>query len=403
MPTLCIYFQVHQPFRVRKYSFFDIGKSESYFDDGLDQLCMQRAAQQCYVPANAILQRAIERTGGGFRLAFSITGVALEQMERYAPEALDSFRSLAASGAVEFLAETYYHSLASLYDTQEFVAQSSLHRKTVIDTLGCVPKVFRNTELLYSDATAALVATEGFAGILTDGIERILGWRSPNSAFRAAGTTLPVLLKNHRLSDDIAFRFQCSGEGSKALSAQEFVSRLDESVEDSDTVGLFLDYETFGEHHPASSSILSFLEELPDRVLSHTRWKFLTPSECCAQPGKREELSVPSVISWADASRDTSPWNGNGMQQRAIEEVYGFRDRVMSLGDPDLLDIWRKLQTSDHFYYMGTKGGADGAVHSYFSPFESPYDAFVAYMNVLRDFERRLQHGGVSLRLPVSR
>lgn len=390
MPTLCIYFQVHQPYRVRKYSFFDVGKSDSYFDDDLDRLCMQRAAQRCYLPSNAILKEAIEQTNGAFRVSFSITGVALEQMERYAPEALESFRSLVDTGVVEILGETYYHSLASLFDIREFIAQIALHRKAVSDTLGYVPMVFRNTELLYSDAIAKVAATEGFRGVIADGVEKVLGWRSPNSAFRASGTSLPLILKNSRFSDDIAFRFSHGGEGAKPLTAREFVKRLDECASDSDTVGLFLDYETFGEHHPAASSILSFLADLPEAVLANPRWRFQTPSEVCVHPCTREDLAIPDVISWADVSRDASAWTGNGMQQRALESIFALREQVLSQGDPSLLETWRKLQISDHFYYMGTKGGADGMVHAYFSPFESPYAAFVAYMNVLRDFARRV-------------
>ena len=382
MPALCFYFQVHQPYRLRRYSYFDIGVSDSYFDDALNALMMKRVAERCYLPANRTLLKLIKEHGRKFKVSFSITGVTIEQMKLYAPEALASFKELAATGCVEFLGETYYHSLAALYSAEEFRAQVLKHSALIEQEFGTRPKVFRNTELIYSDAIGAAVSELGFQGVLAEGVDEILGWRSCNSLFRVQGRSTALLLKNYPLSDEIAFRFSSSSLDGTPLTAQNFAQRIHKLPDDAEMVGLFLDYETFGEHHHAESGIFSFLEELPEAVLAEPGWSFATLSEIAARSETGTELSFPRTTSWADTARDTSAWCGNQMQSSALEKIY-----ASSLASDS--EAWRKLQTSDHLYYMCTKGGPDGQVHSYFSPFESPYEAFIAYMNVLRDLVAR--------------
>ena len=390
MPSICLYFQVHQPFRLRRYSFFDIGKSRDYFDEGQNRAIMRRVADRCYLPANKAILKLIQRTEGMFRVAFSVTGTALEQMQLYAPDALESFRALAQTGAVEFLAETSHHSLASLHDEAEFVAQIEGHSAHIEREFGLAPRVFRNTELLYSDAIGALVERLGFKAILAEGSDDVLGWRSSQAPFRAARTSLPLLLRNYRLSDDIAFRLPFADGPGTPLTPESFVRRLQSLPADSDTAGVFLDYETFGEHLEESTSVFSFLQGVPEAVLGLSAWDFKTPSELAARALCREELPVPVVSSWADESRDASTWMGNDLQRSALARIYELGDRIRASGDEELLETWRKLQTSDHFYYMSTKGGTDGGVHSYFRPFDTPYEAFMAYMNVVRDLSARL-------------
>ncbi len=391
MPAVSLYFQVHQPFRIRKFSFFEAGTGSHYFDDDLNALVMKRAAERCYLPANQIIMQAVKQHRGDCKVAFSMTGTALEQMQLYAPDALDSFRRLADTGHVEFLCETYYHSLAALYSFTEFDRQVRMHRETVRTLFGQSPSSFRNTELLYSDAIARRVAELGFGAILAEGAESLLGWRSPNAAFSAAGSGIALLLRNYRLSDDIGFRFGNAQGPGQALTATEFARRLSGLPADADTVGIFLDYETFGEHQPTSSTILRFLSELPAAVLSLPSWSLTTPTESAQRSNRRDSLPSPQVTSWADAARDDSAWNGNSMQRRCLSRLYALENAVMQSGDAGLLEAWSRLQTSDHVYYMSTKAGADGSVHSYFSPFDSPYEAFISFMNVLRDIEKRLE------------
>lgn len=389
MATVCLYFQVHQPFRVRKGSYFDAGRGLPLFDEPLDRLVMERAAERCYLPANGILAREALRLEGRLKLAFSITGTAIEQMKLYAPAALESFQALVSGGCVELLGETYYHSLASLYSEEEFRQQVAQHTALMLQEFGVRPAVMRNTELLYSDEIGELAHSCGFRAVLAEGSDATLGWRSPNAAYRCARSPLPLLLKNYRLSDDIAFRFSSADGDGKALTAASFAQRLQALPADTEAVGIFVDYETFGEHLGEGTAIASFLEELPSVVCSMPSWGFSTPSGLAERAVRREALSVPSVTSWADLSRDASAWTGNGMQQAALSRIYEMAGAVLATGDPELIAAWRKLQSSDHFYYMSTKEGGDGVVHRHFSPFESPYEAFIAYMNVVRDLAAR--------------
>lgn len=399
MPSVCFYFQVHQPYRIKRFSFFDIGSTQEYFDEELNRSIMQRVAHNCYLPANERILRCIEESRGEFKVAFSISGVAIEMMRAYAPKALESFRALARTGCVEFLGETYYHSLASLYDLREFREQVRLHSALMEREFGAQPKVFRNTELIYNDRIGQAVGELGFVAVLAEGARDILGWRSPNFVYRVPGQGTKLLLKNFKLSDDIAFRFSNGNYGSsKSLTPTRYAEMIHELDGYAEIVGLFLDYETFGEHHQHSDGILDFLSELPRCILRKAEWKCATPSEAAQRFNAVSELSVPRTTSWADTERDVSAWCGNEMQRSALAAIHDpqrlFAGReIYSPMLEQMTETWRKLQSSDHFYYMSTKGGPDGDVHSYFSPFESPYDAFVAYMNVLKDLALRGHEG----------
>ena len=384
MATVCFYFQVHQPYRIRRYSFFDRGASTEYFNEALNREVMQRIAERCYIPANKALMRSIERSEGRVRFAFSISGTAIAQMREYAPEALESFRQLSRTGCVEFLAETYHHSLAALRSEEEFRVQVAMHHAIIREEFGVSPKVFRNTELLYSDHIGALISQLGYSAVLAEGVSSVLGWRSAHTTYNAPGSSLRILPKSSTLSDDIAFRFRTGqGEGG-TLTVNAFIERLRVGVEDGGFVGLFMDYETFGEHHSESVGIMAFLESLPCAISALPGWETLSPSEIVARYASAGALSYPDVTSWADEARDLSAWCGNSMQQSALEKIYAFIPKSESVREE-----WRRLQASDHFYYMSTKSGPDGDVHSYFSPFESPYDAFISYANVLSDLVTR--------------
>ena len=394
MTAVSFYFQVHQPFRLRRYTFFDIGESQDYFDDSENARIVKRVAEKCYIPMNQLMHQLVTETKGEFRCSYSISGAAIEQMKLWAPEALDSFVALADTGAVEFLCETSHHSLASLADLDEFRAQVAAQKRTIRETFGHEPVVFRNTELVIDARIARAVEEMGFRALLGEGADHLLGWRSPHHVYRPEGCeTLKLLLRSYSFSDDIAFRFSNRGWHEWPLTTEKFSSWLAGVDEDDAFIGLFMDYETFGEHQDVSTKIFAFLEQLPSQIRSHPEWGFLTPSEVVRTVPSLSELSFPRITSWADEARDVSAWMGNRMQASALRQIYEMRgdiDSVRERGDEELLKRWRQLQTSDHFYYMSTKSLRDGVVHAHFRPFETPYDAFIAYMNVLRDFKGRL-------------
>ena len=391
MKTICFYFQVHQPFRFRRYRFFDIGESHYYYDDYSNESIMKKVAGRCYLPANKLMLELIEKYGERFRITYSITGIALDQFELYAPEVLESFRKLAATGQVEFLAETYSHSLVSLTDPGEFRSQVTEHSHRIESLFGYRPKVFRNTELVYSDDIGAMVADMGYQGILTEGARHILGWKSPNYLYyNAVNPRLKVLLRNYKLSDDISFRFSNRGWSEWPLTAEKYVGWLKKLDKKEEIINLFMDYETFGEHQWAETGIFEFLRALPAEVLKHREFVFSTPSEVIENLQPVAAINVPHPISWADEERDLSAWLGNDMQNEAFSKFYALRELVKMTNDRELLTDWRYLQVSDHFYYMSTKFFSDGEVHTYFNPYESPYDAFINYMNVLSDFSYRV-------------
>ncbi len=391
MPSVCFYFQVHQPFRLRHYTIFD--KSSSYFDEFKNSQICRKVANKCYLPANRAILKMIRKHDGRFRVAYSITGVMLNQFEKYCPEVLSTFDALAQTGCVEFLAETYYHSLSFLYSREEFIDQVNKHRDTVEYLFGQRPRIFRNTELIYNNDLAKTVESIGdFDAILTEGADHILGDRSPNFVYSPPGCKrLRLLLKNYALSDDIAFRFSNRGWKEYPLMADKFASWVDRVNGNGNVVNLFMDYETFGEHQWEDTGIFNFMAHLPAEILKHPDNNFKTPSEVISSYDPVETVDIPHIISWADAERDLSAWLGNAMQSNALHEVYRLEGIIKKTKDINLISQWRRLQTSDHFYYMCTKYFSDGDVHKYFNPYDSPYDSYINYMNVLNNLEKRCE------------
>lgn len=391
MKTVCLYFQIHQPFRLRRYRFFDIGKDHYYYDDYSNESITNKIANRCYLPANKIMLDLIKKYGSKFKFAFSISGTAIDQLLIYAPEVIDSFKSLAETGNVEFLAETYDHSLVSLKDKDEFSKQVKAHSDKIYETFGLRPQVFRNTELIYSDEIGDMVANMGYKAMITEGAKHILGWKSPNFLYcNALNPRLKLLLRNYKLSDDISFRFSNTSWCEHPLTPDKFAAWIKDITKEEETVNIFMDYETFGEHQSSETGIFNFLKEMPHAVFSKTNCTFSTPSEIVEKLQPVSVMSVLHPISWADEERDLTAWLGNDLQNEAFNKLYSLLDKINRCSDPDILQDWKYLQTSDHFYYMCTKFFSDGAVHSYFSPYESPYDAFINYMNVLSDFIIRL-------------
>ncbi|MBN1341281.1 MAG: glycoside hydrolase family 57 protein [Phycisphaerae bacterium] len=393
MASICFYFHVHQPFRLRRYSVFD--SESNYFWDFKNREILHKVAHKCYLPANQVLLDLIRKHNGRFKVAFSVTGVILDQMEQWAPEVLDSFVELARTDCVEFVAETYYHSLAFLYSRDDFAAQVELQRQRLKDLFGHEPKVFRNTELIYNNDLAQFIAQMGFHGILAEGADHVLGYRSPTYLYHAPKCpNLVTLLKHYRLSDDIAFRFGNRGWEEWPMTAEKFSRWVDNVNGNGYVVNLFMDYETFGEHQWADTGIFDFMRSLPDVIFRHPDNDFVTPSEAIQRYPVSGEFDATHWISWADTERDLSAWLGNAMQSNALHELYRMEAAVKASGDPDVMRDWRMLQTSDHFYYMCTKYFSDGDVHKYFNPYESPYDSYINFMNVLDNLRSRLKPKG---------
>jgi alpha-amylase len=393
MRTICFYFQVHQPFRLKPYRFFDIGEDHHYWDDFLNRNVIRKVAQKCYLPMNSLLLELIHQYKGKFKVAFSLSGTFLDQMEAYAPDVLESFQKLVATGQVELLNETYTHSLAAMKSKEEFHGLVKKHQTRIKELFnGYTPKVFRNTELIYSDQIGAMVAELGYEAILTEGAKHILGWKSPNYVYsNAIEPKLKVLLKNFLLSDDIAFRFSNKTWADYPLTTDKFVKWINAIPKEEQVLNLFMDYETFGEHQWAETGIFEFMRHLPEAVFKHTNFSFSTPSEVAASVPAVSKIHVPVPISWADEERDLTAWLGNDMQDEAFDRLYELEKTVKKIDDPDIQRDWGYLQTSDHFYYMCTKFFSDGSVHEYFSPYDTPYDAFINYMNVLSDFMLRIK------------
>ncbi|MBO4378845.1 MAG: glycoside hydrolase family 57 protein [Clostridia bacterium] len=391
MPSVCFYFEVHQPCRLRPYSFFDIGSSDRYDDEELDRLVMKKVAEKCYQPMNALLLDLIRKHEGRFRFTFSLTGTFIDQMLAYSPETLTGFQALAETGCVEFLDETDSHSLAAVFSEEEFRSQVLTHRERMQELFGCSPRAFRNTELIYCDRLAKIVEDMGYSTILAEGVDRILDWRSPRFIYTPAGCdSIRLFLKSYSLSDDIAFRFSNRSWSEWPLMADTYAGWLKQTKSCGNAVGLFMDYETFGEHQWKDTGIFEFMKALPGMVLDDPDMDFLTVSEAADRYGASGELSVPDWISWADAERDLSAWLGNEMQRDALNSLYACRPLVIAVNDPQITRKWRRLQTSDHFYYMSTKKASDGEVHEYFTPYGSPYSAYTNFMNILADFRLRL-------------
>src|SRR3989339_605621 len=381
MPSVCFYFQVHQPCRLRHYTVFD--KDHRYFDEFKNKSICRKVANKCYLPTNRLILDLIQKHQGRFKVAYSVTGVLLEQLAEYAPEVISTFDALAQTGCVEFLAETYYHSLSFLYSPDEFIEQIKAHREIIQKLFGQKPRIFRNTELIYNNRLPELLDRLGdLDAIITEGADHILGYRSPNFVYRPVNSNrLKLLLKNYRLSDDIAFRFSNRDWSQWPLTADKFANWVNDVNGCGYVVNLFMDYETFGEHQWEDTGIFNFLRHLPEEILKHPDNDFVTPSEAIARYEPVAELDVHNYMSWADVERDLSAWLSNAMQHDAIQSIYSMEGEVLATDDARLIEDWRKLQTSDHFYYMCTKWFNDGDVHKYFNPYNTPYEAFIAYMN----------------------
>jgi alpha-amylase len=390
--AICFYFQVHQPFRLKRYRFFDLGHDHYYYDDFSNESIMRKVAEKCYLPANSIIMDLIQKHKGKFKVTFSLSGLVISQFRLYAPEVLDSFRRLAETGMVEFLAETNSHSLVSLKSRSGFEDQVTKHKEMLKTFLGVEATSFRNTELIYSDIIGSWVADMGFKSILTEGAKHVLGWKSPNFLYcNSLNPRLKVLLRNFVLSDDIAFRFSNRDWNSWPLTADKYASWISKLAPESELINIFLDYETFGEHNWKETGIFDFLYHMPGAILRKTPFRFMTPTEIADTLQPISAISVPSPISWADEERDITAWLGNELQVAALDKLYSLAGKVYKCEDEQIKKDWEYLQSSDHFYYMATKFFSDGAVHAYFNPYETPYDAFMNYMNVLSDFEIRLQ------------
>jgi alpha-amylase len=395
MTSICFYFQIHQPYRVKKYDVFDIGHDSEYFNDSGEgnlnnSRILRKVADKSYLPTAKLLTKLLEQHPT-FKIAISFSGIVLDQLEADAPEVLELFKKMVATGRVEILGETYYHSLAFFYSRPEFERQVAKHRALIKRLFGVEPRVFRNTELSYRNDLGTWADEKGYAGIITEGWDPVLGWRSPNYVYRPKGAEkVRLLLKNYRFSDDIAFRFSSQAWSEWPLTTEKFGQWV--SATEGDTINLFMDYETFGEHQWESTGIFNFLEALPNELFKNPYIDFKTPSEVIASYEPKDEVDIPHILTWADTDRDLTAWVGNDLQNSAISAIYKFENDVLASNDEKLVEDWRRLQTSDHFYYMCTKWFADGDVHAYFSPYASPYEAFATYMSALKDVEMRLKN-----------
>jgi alpha-amylase len=390
---LVLYFEVHQPKRLKPFRFFDIGSHTSYFNDEFNKEIIRRVAMECYLPANTLLLKLLGQYPN-IKIAFSISGIMLDQLEEYAPEVLDSFRFLALTGRVEFLGETNYHSLSSLMTGDEFETQVLEHAEKIQYFFGDRPNVFRNTELIYNDEIGTRVSNLGFQGIFCEGVDRVLNGRSPHYLYQHPDENgLKIFLRNYRLSDDIAFRYNSNG---KKLTVETYMNWLKAIPKEEQLVNIAMDYETFGEHHRRQDGILKFLEEFLIAASITNRFKMVTPSEALNILKPKDTFTTTEHISWADQERDLSAWLGNEMQRDAFDSLLKLEPRIKKVENPELLRTWCELQTSDHFYYMSTKAEGDGTVHSYFSPFPSPYEAFMTFMNVVSDFILQVQRAEVA-------
>ncbi len=392
MTAICLYFQVHQPRRLRNFSYFEIGHSHYYEDEALNRAVMRKVAEKCYLPACALLLELIERYPGQFCCAFSLSGVFLEQCKLYTPQVLESFQRLVATGQVELLNETYAHSLSAIFAPDEFKRQVQLHRQLIQTEFGVTATTFRNTELIFSNQIAALVAQLGYQTILAEGAEKVLGWRSPNFLYHAKNyPNLKLLLRNYSLTDDIAFRFSERSWREYPINAEKYSNWLHVLGPNAEVINLFMDFETLGEHQWQESGIFDFIRCLPEFVLRNPYFSFRTPHQVSQQLAPVAELDVPYYLSWADEDRDLSAWCGNHLQDDALQAIYGLQPLVYATHNSELISTWQHLLTSDHFYYLCTKYAADGDVHKYFSPYSNPYEAYINYMNIVADFKLVLQ------------
>ncbi|MCH7597570.1 polysaccharide deacetylase family protein [Patescibacteria group bacterium] len=401
MFSVCLYFHIHQPYRIKRYRVFDVGVDHNYFNDSSEsdlnnKRVLAKVVQKSYLPTNDVLFHLLKKHPE-FRFAFSFSGVLLDQLEEDFPEVIDSFKQLVDTGRVEIMGDTHHHSLAFFYSRQEFGRQVRRHRKIMKRIFGQAPRVFRHTELAYNNELARWAEENGYMGIMAEGWEGVLGWRSPNFLYQPQGCSkIKVLLKNYRLSDDIAFRFSERSWSGWPLDAKKFAKWVLAHHGNGQTVNLFMDYETFGEHQWEDTGIFEFLKSMPGELLKHPHTTFKTPIEVVESNETVGVIDVPHILTWADTERDLTAWTGNDMQKASIGALYALEDDMLASGDSGLIEDWRRLQTSDHFYYMCTKWFADGDVHAYFNPYDSPYDAHISFMNTLADLKLRVAPRGHS-------
>jgi alpha-amylase len=399
--AIVLYLHVHQPYRIRHYTVFDAAVNHNYFDAPYDdnasnEKILKKVAEKSYMPTNARFLKLLDENPG-FKLSLSITGTVIEQLEKWAPECLESFKKLAASGRVEIVGETYHHTLAYFYSKSEFEIQVDMHKRKIEEVFGQYPTVFRNTELSYNNEIGKWADEAGYKGILAEGWDPILGWRSPNYVYQPLNTeNIRLLLKNYKISDDIAFRFGDHDWSEWPLTADKFMHWLSED-QNATNFDLFMDYETFGEHQWEDSGIFEFLEHIPKEWLKTAGHSFMTVTEAIDSFEPVDRVDVPSTITWADTERDLSAWLGNALQVSSISSLYSLEDKIIATNDLALIDDWRRLQTSDHFYYMCTKWFNDGDIHAYFSPYKTPYEAYMNFMNSYHDLRYRISQAGVEL------
>jgi len=387
MPKICFYFQVHQPKRLRKYTFFDVGQNHHYEDEYKNGEILRKVANKCYLPSNHLLLKLIKKYRGEFKVAFSLSGCVIEQFKQFSPETLDSFKVLSDTGCVEILNETYHHSLSATFSKNLFLEEVALHRSLIQTEFGQRSTTFRNTELIYNNELASWVEGLGYKTILAEGADKILHWRSPNYVYRPEGCHhLKLLLRNYPLSDDIAFRFGNRAWHEHPLTANKFAHWVHALNGSGDIINLFMDYETFGEHQWDDSGIFSFLEALPGKILKHPDFEFCTPSEASTQLNAVSALDAPHFYSWADTERDLTAWRGNDLQEDALHNIMSLEEKINALGNPALKKKFLSFLTSDHFYYMCTKWHSDGEVHKYFNPYNDPYEAYINFQNIIKDF-----------------
>ena len=392
MTSVCMYFEVHQPMRLNRFSVFNIGDNNNhseYFNRKLNEEIFSKVAKKCYLPTNNLLLELIRKHDGKFKVSFSLTGTFVEYCEQFMPEVLDSFKELFKTGSVDMIEETYYHSLSSLYDELgEFEDQVKMHRNMIKRIFNYKPRIFRNTEAIYDNRIAKKVSDMGYKGIITEGTDKILGWRSPNYLYKPVISDLKVLLRNYDLSDDVGFRFSSRMWKGWPLTADKYAKWMSNAP--GELINLFMDYETFGEHQWTETGIFDFLRQMPGEVFNHGHMDFATVTEAVERYKAVGEIDVPWAISWADEDRDVSTWLGNDMQISCFDELKDIGRKIKDKGNPELINTWRKLQTSDHLYYCSTKGLADGDVHAYFSPYDGPYDGYINYMNILQDLKKQV-------------
>ena len=397
MRAVCLYLHIHQPVRYREYSIFDVGNNSNYFYDNYsgrqsNERIFRKVADKSYYPMlNLLYKNMIEHPD--FKVSFSITGTWLEQAEKWAPDLINIIRDMVNRGQAEIVGETYYHSLAYFYNLDEFNDQVKMHTGLIERLFGVTPKVFRNTEFAYNDSLARWAESQGYKAILAEGWDKVLGWRSPNHVYRPAGCKdIKLLLKNYRLSDDIAFRFSNRAWAEWPLTVPKYQRWIDDDCLRGNLINLFMDFETFGEHQWKDTGIFDFMNAFIGSWLSEYENKFVTVSEAADLEAPVDEVSMPETVTWADTERDLSAWLSNSMQSSAMSQIFGLRDKVLSTHDGQLISDWRYMTTSDHPYSMCTKYWNDGDVHAYFSAYASPYESFMYYMNVFRDIEYRINN-----------